>query len=863
MSILIKPRVTSDWSSNIATLYSIDRWIAWHRDDVRGKVPINVATGRPHNAGDPAIWMPYVDAMRAEASGVGFVLTGDGICVIDFDIYKLGADEENGDRELGANLWQQVLKHKPSYTEQSPSGEGSHVVGYIDEATRARIGNFQIGLLGCIDILANRCYSTMTGQAILDVQYADISKLVNHILDEHVRLGGRLQLPMTDSEIATANSLLGRYAERQNSELRGEALIEAVTNNFNKKFRERLNTVYQPGEHHREFAKLLGDMCKVRCSRDAAYDVLVSSVFIKNSPVHAKSREPRERKLYRLMLRHEGDIRRNYWDKSVVSFERWDEDRQYHIEFGRKIAAQLDKAKAEAVAALAIPAQAVAAFVASGTQSRFSPTAMRAIEALTIATGIDEKYLHESAPPGPIGEFVECVAMGMYEPFLSFAIPASLSGLAGITARGLKLADGQGTNVFNLLFAQTSTGKSQSVEAFETFLADVRIRGGEGAPEGFGNMPDYFRAIDLISRQGAHKPFQNAPSACWVEEECWRVLDLIINPGKGSGAFSPSDFVNKLFDLSKVTKIHMPPASVRARGDGELPIANLSQSIYWVTTASNASKVLGRDVIDTGAASRMIPLLHSGSAGIEHDDLSHRMQTLPQRMHNRLLQLVLRSMDLQTQYNVAQASGKIMSPDIDRLITVARIDPSASELFERNRKALGKFKRGLQDGILDYPSTYIMFSRIAMLSQRIAAQIAYFNSDSAVIDHEALSWATGHLAQRIGTFLTAFDRGDMGEALEDGEMTVLKTIKDLLRQGKGDAFGFVPFSDLSKKLRSRAPFSTMAQRSGGGALVTREIRTHLHLMAQERMIAVRNESTATNVGTFYAMTSHKCWENVL
>ncbi|TAV48500.1 hypothetical protein ELI30_09405 [Rhizobium leguminosarum] len=856
MSILIKPRVTSDWSSNIANLYSIDRWIAWHRDDVRGKVPINVATGRPHNAGDPAIWMPYADAMRAEASGVGFVLTGDGICVIDFDTYKLGADEENGDRELGANLWQQVLKHQPSYTEQSPSGEGAHVVGYIDEATRARIGNFQVGLLGCIDILANRCYSTMTGHAILDVQYADISKLVNYILDEHVRLGGRLQLPMTGAELAAANSLLGRYVERQNDELRGEALIDAVTNKCNKKFRERLNTVYQPGEHHREFAKLLGDMCKVRCSRDAAYDVLVSSVFIKNSPVHAKSREPRERKLYRLMLRHEGDIRRNYWDKSVVSFERWDEDRQYHIEFGRKIAAQLDIAKAEAIAARALPAQVVAASVAPGTQSRFSPSAMRAIEQLTIASGIDEKYLSETAPPGPIGEFVECVAMGMYEPFLSFAIPASLSGLAGITARGLKLADSQGTNIFNLLFAQTSTGKSQSVEAFETFLADVRERGGKGFPDGV-NMPEYFRAIDLISRQGAHKPFQDAPSSCWVEEECWRILDLIINPGKGSGAFSPSDFVNKLFDLSKLTKLHHPPASIRSRGDKELPIANLSQSIYWVTTATNAAKVLGRDVIDTGAASRMIPLLHLGSAGIEHGDLSHRMQTLPQRLRDRLLQLVVRSMDLQIAYNVAAAAGKHCNDDIRKLVIIANMDPAAADLFDRNRKALGKFKRGIQDGILDYPSTYIMFSRIAMLSQRIAAQIAYFNSDSAVIDHEALSWATGHLAQRIGTFLTAFDRGDMGEALEDGEMTILKAIKELLRQGKGDAAGFVHFSDLSQVIRNRSPFSK------DRAKATVEIRKTLYLMEQESMIVGRKDPSPTNTGTSYAMTSHKCWDSIL
>ncbi len=833
-------------------LRDVPQWILW-APKLRGnnvtKEPRSYRdpSGNPIDVNDSSHWTTFDNAiavMRADAGGlvgIGLVLNGTGLICLDYD------DHEGDDAEAvarGAAYIAEELAKYPTYVETSISGKGQH---WFYRATLPH--GLTNGTMAPISITAySRRFIALTG--IIDEHKIDWGQVADgqQLVDSWT-----LPAPVNAVGALGATEALGRRLDLTDDEV-GYTLRMRRPAEF-KVLTSSLDMTPKRGEW---WLRIIGDLDKIT-GDPAQIDRMISESPAYRNSFNAERYDQQEKWLGKQgcasMLEYWLKHARSSNEIAIAPVERITPER---LEFLLKVGAAITWHTNNKNSPL--PAEAVAS-VTSGKQPRFSATAMRAIEQLTIASGVEERYLTETAPPGPIGEFVECVAMGMYEPFLSFAIPATLSGLAGITARGLKLDDGQGTNIFNLLFAQTSTGKSQSVESFETFLADVRIRGGNGAPEGIANMPDYFRAIDLISRQGAHMPFQNAPSACWVEEECWRILDLIINPGKGSSAFSPSDFVNKLFDESKVTKVHMPPASVRAKRDGDTKIANLSQSLYWVTTASNASKVLGRDVIDTGAASRMIPLLHPGSAGVEHQDLSHRMQQLPTRMHDRLLQLVLRSMDLQVQYNVATATDKIMSPDISRLITVSKMNPDASALYEKNRKALGTFKRGIQDSILDYPSTYIMFSRISMLSQRIAAQIAYFNSDSAVIDHEALSWATGHLAQRIGTFLTAFDRGDMGEALEDGEKTILKAIRDLLRRGKGDSTGFVPYSDLSKMIRDRAPFSTL-MKSRGATAVRGEIRSLLHEMVQEGMLALRSEPTNTNTGKFYAATSHKCWEDI-
>src|SRR5690606_34910808 len=125
--------------------------------------------------------------------------------------------------------------------------------------------------------------------------------------------------------------------------------------------------------------------------------------------------------------------------------------------------------------------------------------------------------------------------------------------------------------------------------------------------------------------------------------------------------------------------------------------------------------------------------------GVEHDDLSKRMFTLPPALRQRLAELVMESINLQVAYNTAAVTGATSTDETKRLITRMPFDPEAAELFETNRKALGVFKRGIQDHRLDYPDTYIMFSRINMLSQRIAAQIAHFNRAPA-ITREVLSW---------------------------------------------------------------------------------------------------------------------------
>jgi primase-polymerase (primpol)-like protein len=87
------------------------------------KVPITVG-GEAASSTDPATWSPYREAARSSAgTGLGFVLDGDGIVVLDLD-HCLTADGE-------VLPWaQRVLDAAAGcWAEVSVGGDGLHVWG--------------------------------------------------------------------------------------------------------------------------------------------------------------------------------------------------------------------------------------------------------------------------------------------------------------------------------------------------------------------------------------------------------------------------------------------------------------------------------------------------------------------------------------------------------------------------------------------------------------------------------------------------------------------------------------------------------------------------------------------------------------
>ncbi len=105
-----------------AELTSRPQWVGWKTIDGK-KVPINPHTGKAASSTNQNTWGSVEDAQTAQAThkldGIGYVLNGDGIVVIDLDHCL----QEDGPTPLAQHL---VNRFK-SLTEVSPSGTGLHI----------------------------------------------------------------------------------------------------------------------------------------------------------------------------------------------------------------------------------------------------------------------------------------------------------------------------------------------------------------------------------------------------------------------------------------------------------------------------------------------------------------------------------------------------------------------------------------------------------------------------------------------------------------------------------------------------------------------------------------------------------------
>lgn len=85
------------------------------------KVPIR-PSGRVASSTDPATWVTYDEARKANRPGIGFVLNADGIVCVDLDHCL--------DGDVLADWAQRILDRTPAtYVEVSPSGTGLHIWG--------------------------------------------------------------------------------------------------------------------------------------------------------------------------------------------------------------------------------------------------------------------------------------------------------------------------------------------------------------------------------------------------------------------------------------------------------------------------------------------------------------------------------------------------------------------------------------------------------------------------------------------------------------------------------------------------------------------------------------------------------------
>ena len=146
-----------------AELRTRGRWVC----HTTRKVPIR-PSGRPASSTDPATWVTYDVARKANRPGVGFVLNGDGIVCIDLDHCLDGG--------VLTDWARRILERTPAtYVEVSPSGTGLHIWGHgtVIRGRRTPTG----------EVYGTGRYITVTGKPFRSAPstLADISGLVDSI----------------------------------------------------------------------------------------------------------------------------------------------------------------------------------------------------------------------------------------------------------------------------------------------------------------------------------------------------------------------------------------------------------------------------------------------------------------------------------------------------------------------------------------------------------------------------------------------------------------------------------------------------------------------------------------------------------
>ncbi len=738
-----------------AELKQLRQWLVWRPRDLGQRKNVKVPY-QCHNVwalasvNKPETWATFEEALTAVKAypglGLGFVFTtSDPYVGVDIDD-ETKVDPRNLDnfRALRA-----ALLKGDSYTELSPSRNGAHM---IVKAAMTKRGHRPHGVN--VEIYGSGRFFTMTGDVIND-RYTihDGQELVDQFMlrfpddgagdDDPIFLGttetnGR-RLDMSDDEVLALAWKIPGFADRYNG---------VDINDWSV-------------EHY----KLVGDIDKITGDPEQLCRILHSSPFVMNSP--DKGGVSRLRKSKRIIMDDLAAVRGNdnSFRHSIAMVEQgkaiWQRVEGFREQEARKRAEEILKE----------------------AESAFSKTGIQLLKAFPLPP----QYLGLSVPPGITGRIARAVAEACHNPFLKFAIPATLATLSGILGRSYKLPSGVGLNLNFILAAATATGKTQTMAAWEQII--------RRANNDIGNSlsgPARSRLIKAAasSIQGIFEDFMEVPSAVWFISECASQLAQMSSP-KSTTDGQMRDAYNDLYDCSAMGRIFSPPRSVANRKANIEPIENLCVSTYWTTTTSKFD-VFNDDAQD-GFLSRVVIIRHVGRAGEAIPDWEvkpHLDDDLHQIMVNRLA--AAKNFDEAFILSANEAYKLITR------ISTAQVEGQAWAF----RQIAERVKNAALEGEL--PMAYTAVSRLPISALRLAGVLAVMdNPYEPTVTVEQFEWSFGYLLQNVASLLSDMDTGELGATLSMDTEVVIREVKKLMR--KSGEIG-VKKSELAKHLKHLKPF---------------------------------------------------------
>lgn len=738
---------------------------------------------------------------------------------------------------------------KGHYVERSASGTGWHIFvpGHLPQGHRFKFGYhgsvFSVGqfinMTGNTSDLGMWKYKGLTGP-VQPGEFHEDQLALNRFYDTYSHSDYGLLIPTNrenDPKSFEEGETLGLDYEKYGR--RGDLTDAEVLTKLSKGMRSCYDGFALTADHSGDCISLLGDLEKISSSPDQIRRLLWNSPRMLGAGID-NSGHSRWEKFFNYFdgniakVRRSNDAKFADWESkgTLIDKPRW---REMQEAFGRFLsedhpgsmaykAAQAERAlreqESEARRLYDTHVEQLKVDQVKYKRKGFKYTKYSQDAIALLSCGIHENYIDGSleVPPGRMGELCNYAYEGMRAPFMKFAVPATFAAMAGVMARKYKTpVDGDGLNLMFVTLGQTGVGKTQSIESWGSFMADLarEVR-----------FKRRYIHLPAGSRQGMQKELESTPCMTWVVDECATQLQQIIAPRLGdTNAELLQGFANQIFDIGRHDREYRPLASVRSQKDEDKAIANLCVSTFWGTTQSNARTFFTKEAVKSGIVARIIFINHSTSGGIARDFGEQRLMALPQGDAREVVKYLLVAADeLDGLYSTAlgdydpasniaydvwaKAQQEAMMGVRSKIVEV-KLDDQALQLAKVMFKQSDIFMRGIHDDVAHslFPDYYLALNRLGPIALRIAALMSVTDHPhTPVIGYHHLAWALGYVLQASCSVLSALDTNDLGVDFDDAEMTVVKIMNAMMIEPEWAGKGYVAYGDLIRRLVRNAPF---------------------------------------------------------
>lgn len=156
-------------------LKQLHNWVCVHNNK---KIPMKAWTYEAASSSDPLTWSDYANAEHSVNLGyydyLGFAFDGTGYIGIDIDC---GKDEF----DLMSTTASDIIKHCKSYTEESKSGRGYHIIIKGDLPFNGK--NNQKG----VEIYKTKRFFIMTGKTIIFKDIIKNQDAIDYVVDKYFK----------------------------------------------------------------------------------------------------------------------------------------------------------------------------------------------------------------------------------------------------------------------------------------------------------------------------------------------------------------------------------------------------------------------------------------------------------------------------------------------------------------------------------------------------------------------------------------------------------------------------------------------------------------------------------------------------